>query len=152
MLLAEYVLQNLCFAVEELKLGDNHRVVAQVVQTFIDVAQLRTTPRKAGYDTFPRYDTLSYFCSTAFKEKDLTREQVKQTLDFAKRTVFKHLTLIHHTFLMKRTQEFKMQTIVLPEPQIAGSLSGENCREIVEPKVEDDNLKSQQDFYQDQDG
>ena len=68
-------------------------------------------------------------------------------IDYAHRTIFKHLALFSVGLYRKRKEVQKPIRVLLPEPQLAPNLETE-CREILEPKQEEDeNLKSQQDFY-----
>ena len=73
---------------------------------------------------------------------------MKQVLEFAQRTVFRHLALIDLTFSKKRPFIEREVKVMLAEPRLVGSL--DSCREIVDEKEEA--LKSQQDFYQAEEG
>lgn len=71
-------------------------------------------------------------------------------LDFAHRTVFKHLALITLCFSQKRPFLERPVLITLSEPRLAPGNLDTKCKEIVNEGA-DEALKSQQDFYQPED-
>ncbi|CDW89368.1 UNKNOWN [Stylonychia lemnae] len=152
LLLADYILQNLTFACDELQLSQNHYAVALILNAFIDVALIKETHR-SDYDKFStqtRFTLLRNFCQEQFQAKVIQRHHVKQIIDFAHNTIFKHLALFESVFNQKRKETVKSIKVTLPEQQVAGNLQT-NCQEIVEERHDDENQRSQQDFYQDQD-
>ena len=66
-------------------------------------------------------------------------------MDYAQKTIFRHIALIQLCFSRKRQFVEKPVRVNLPEPRIIGNLDT-NCREIIEDKGDD--VRSQQDFYQ----
>eukprot|EP00347_Sterkiella_histriomuscorum_P016982 403351110 len=152
-LLAEYCLHQLCFAVVDLNLIDQPTTVAKIVNLFVDIASLREklTYDECIYNWYTRYYKLKDFCVLQFNEKNLNRDQVRKLFQYANTTVFKHLAVIAHAFSRKREEQYKTIKVTIPEPMLAGNLAT-NCREIIEEKPQDDNLRSQQDFYENQDG
>ena len=80
-----------------------------------------------------------------FITKRLSKEQVKQILEFASRTVFKHVALIELTFSKKRGFVEREVKVMLAEPRVMGNLETQ-CKEVLDDNL--DAFKSQQDFYQ----
>lgn len=105
MLLAEYCLHQLCFAVDELKMLENPTMVAKIVNIFVDIAKLRQLYIRASDDSYmlhERFDILRQFVQGEFAEKRLTRDEVKKIIEYANRTVFKHLGVLQTAFAYKR--------------------------------------------------
>lgn len=70
---------------------------------------------------------------TLFTQKRLSKDQVKQVLEFAQRTAFRHISLIELTFSKKREFTEKNIRVTLSEPRIMGNLESQ-CKEIVDEK------------------
>ena len=69
-------------------------------------------------------------------------------MDFAQRTILRHVALIQLCFSRKRPFIEKPVRVTLPEPRLpSGNL--EASKEIIEDKGDD--VRSQQDFYQAED-
>lgn len=120
--------------------------LADIVNLFHEMLLLRN-PSLEDYNYQYRLTLLKETCSNLYQTKALTREQVKSLLDYAHRTIFKHLALFSVALYRKRKEVLKPLRVILPEPQFAPNLETD-CREIIEPKnEEDDNLRTQADFY-----
>lgn len=54
-----------------------------------------------------------------FRDRLLNREQVRKLVEYANKTVFKHLAVIQTAFSQKRREVYKVVQVTLPEPQLA---------------------------------
>lgn len=75
----------------------------------------------------------------------MNKDQARAVLEYAQRTIFKHLALINLCFSKKRPFVERPVLITLSEPRMAPGNLEFKCKEIVNEG--DEALKSQQDFY-----
>ncbi len=99
--MADYFVHNLVFAKNKLQLEETE-TIAKFLHAFWETLDfLNFDPYQQSFQT--RYKTLTGHLQELFKGKELKKEQIKLTLEYAKTSIFGHLHLYIECLSRKQT-------------------------------------------------